>query len=652
MAVRRTVATTHASMPPATCAACRSTASGPSPARRLLVFERSITDAGWQRFEPDDERPAAAWRRDWPGSRTARRRGGRAQVVVVVREQRSAWASRSTGGTPGGAEHRGRDGARPRARSPAGCVRCASTSVASSARSGASTSATAAAAAARPARRDGGGRRVAAPRPVPVGDRPLHPAGQRGHHGVGQRRRRSAASAAASAGSSSGLASSRHADHAAPTPMRIRALSVFEGVVYHCWCVDPGPPGPADPRGRRACCGRATPTPSRGRCCCRSPTTSRWPAAWSVAGAVPRRAGRQGPDRRAPRRAPHHVPHLDAGARADASRTASEQLVEAAAAEAGEVEGDPAVAGRLHRRDDGLAPGDHPLEVGRRAPRCERPRRGGARAARRSRAARSPASARSTEAEAAERDRRAVGQPRREAGGGRLVPRAQPELLRPGPHVGLREAGVDEREGGAALGGGPLPGPVVVEVVEVHAEHDGGAPRRRRAARPRPSARPCTSSSGRRRCARRRGCRARRSRPPASACPSSAASAAHSSRSARGQRRRHRGDGERAVGAERVVGHPREEGGVGAAGERDHDRAELAQPARGARSSGGVRHRRPRCGCACCPCPSTRSSRPGCGRPRRSSARGCRRRPACRARRCRRRGSPAPTRGSGSPWCG
>ena len=24
--------------------------------------------------------------------------------------------------------------------------------------------------------------------------------------------------------------------------MRIRVLSVFEGIVYHCWCVDPGQP--------------------------------------------------------------------------------------------------------------------------------------------------------------------------------------------------------------------------------------------------------------------------------------------------------------------------------------------------------------------------------------------------------------------------
>lgn len=24
--------------------------------------------------------------------------------------------------------------------------------------------------------------------------------------------------------------------------MRIRALSVFEGVIYHCWCVDPADP--------------------------------------------------------------------------------------------------------------------------------------------------------------------------------------------------------------------------------------------------------------------------------------------------------------------------------------------------------------------------------------------------------------------------
>ena len=42
-------------------------------------------------------------------------------------------------------------------------------------------------------------------------------------------------------------------------------------------------------------------------------------------------------------------------------------------------------------------------------------------------------------------------------------------------HVGLGEAGVDEREHRAPLGGRPLAGPVVAEVVDVHAEHDGGA---------------------------------------------------------------------------------------------------------------------------------------------------------------------------------
>ena len=50
------------------------------------------------------------------------------------------------------------------------------------------------------------------------------------------------------------------------------------------------------------------------------------------------------------------------------------------------------------------------------------------------------------------------------------------------------------------------------------------------------------------------------------------------SRSLGRQRRRHRGDGERPLGAEGVVGDPREERRVGAAGERDHHRAELAQP--------------------------------------------------------------------------
>ena len=48
---------------------------------------------------------------------------------------------------------------------------------------------------------------------------------------------------------------------------------------------------------------------------------------------------------------------------------------------------------------------------------------------------------------------------------------SQPEPARPRPHVGLGEAGVDQREGGAPLGGGPLARAVVAQVVEVHAEH-------------------------------------------------------------------------------------------------------------------------------------------------------------------------------------
>src|SRR5690606_41111620 len=60
--------------------------------------------------------------------------------------------------------------------------------------------------------------------------------------------------------------------------------------------------------------------------------------------------------------------------------------------------------------------------------------------------------------------------------GGRLVPGLQPQPARPLAYVGLGEAGVHEREGGAALGGGPLAGPVVVEVVEVDAQHDRRRP--------------------------------------------------------------------------------------------------------------------------------------------------------------------------------
>ena len=53
------------------------------------------------------------------------------------------------------------------------------------------------------------------------------------------------------------------------------------------------------------------------------------------------------------------------------------------------------------------------------------------------------------------------------------------------PHVGLGEAGVDQREGRAPLGGGPLARPVVAQVVEVHAQDH----RRPRAAASGPAAR-------------------------------------------------------------------------------------------------------------------------------------------------------------------
>ena len=70
---------------------------------------------------------------------------------------------------------------------------------------------------------------------------------------------------------------------------------------------------PGRPSRWTRCCARATPTPSQARCCCRSPTTSRWRAGMDVAGPCLERAGGQGADRRAPRRAPHHVPDVERG---------------------------------------------------------------------------------------------------------------------------------------------------------------------------------------------------------------------------------------------------------------------------------------------------------------------------------------------------
>ena len=72
-------------------------------------------------------------------------------------------------------------------------------------------------------------------------------------------------------------------------------------------------------------------------------------------------------------------------------------------------------------------------------------------------------------------DRRSGRDPARQAGGRRLVPRAQAEPPGGGADVLLAEPGGDERELGTGLGGGPLSGPMVVEVVRVDPEDDGGA---------------------------------------------------------------------------------------------------------------------------------------------------------------------------------
>ena len=243
------------------------------------------------------------------------------EVVVVVREEPLGMGVAHDGGHARGAEHRAWDG-RPRRRTTAsGLLRCSSTSWASSARSGASTSATAAGARRPPGRHDGAGGLVAAPRPVPVGDGPLHPARQGLDHRVGQR--------LGVGGQRGGVgrvvrAGWRRPPHATMLlhQMRIRALSVFEGVVYHCWCVDPA--HPARPTleveavlrpGRRRRRVRAAAAVDRRL----HPDGRRRGGGRSV----PRRAGRQGPHRRAPRRPPHHLPHLDPVARRLTSRRRS-----------------------------------------------------------------------------------------------------------------------------------------------------------------------------------------------------------------------------------------------------------------------------------------------------------------------------------------
>ena len=77
-------------------------------------------------------------------------------------------------------------------------------------------------------------------------------------------------------------------------------------------------------------------------------------------------------------------------------------------------------------------------------------------------------------AEALGGDLGAVGEARRQAGELRLVPGRQPELARQRAHVGLGEAGLDQRVARAALVGGGQAGAVIAEIVEVGAEQDLG----------------------------------------------------------------------------------------------------------------------------------------------------------------------------------
>ena len=127
-----------------------------------------------------------------------------------------------------------------------------------------------------------------------------------------------------------------------------------------------------------------------------------------------------------------------------------------------------------------------------------------------------------------------------------------------------------------ALGGGPLAGAVVAEVVDVHAQHHRRAPRLRdRVRRPEEGVlAPVAAVSvvaGVGEVVELVGLDLHPAQPPASR----ELGARHPL--ARRQRGRHRGEGERALGAERVVRHPGKERGVGAAGEGHHDGSELVQ---------------------------------------------------------------------------
>ena len=113
------------------------------------------------------------------------------------------------------------------------------------------------------------------------------------------------------------------------------APSVLEGVVYHCWCARRGRAGPStlevDSRAPRP----VTPTSSQVRCGRRSPTPSHGATVCTSAGSLPRRL------------APRGGSWITATCRTSCSRRGarwSQQLVEPAAAQAGEVERHPAVA--------------------------------------------------------------------------------------------------------------------------------------------------------------------------------------------------------------------------------------------------------------------------------------------------------------------
>ena len=74
--------------------------------------------------------------------------------------------------------------------------------------------------------------------------------------------------------------------------------------------------------------------------------------------------------------------------------------------------------------------------------------------------------------QAAQGDRRAVGQPGGEAGRCGLVPGAQAELLGPMADVVLGEAGLHQGERRAGRGRGGLPGAVIPQVADIDPEHD------------------------------------------------------------------------------------------------------------------------------------------------------------------------------------